>query len=429
MVTKLVRCRVFLIKHGVIIMPKIHGLSFIVMPTRGTEKSVKMSSSQIMYEKLKNVREAKIKSILRPAATVDPSSSISKTIDMMLSTNSYDVFSSKGKDVLTANARDMLNVRDVSNPVSAMLYKTRKISRNDTVGSAATIISHYRTRSVPVIEDGELVGQVYAKDIVSLLGKQELDWVAANSILVPNPITVKSSDPLATARKTMMTMRIDHLPVVRSGKVSQVLTSMHLLQALKPGQRIGMGLRGLNILKRFESPIGNLGSTRVPNLATNAPLSQVVDNMLKADSTCCLLTLWDDLHGIITYKDLVNLLEMRIESEVPLYFIGMPEDMPNSSIVRSKFTKIIQNLRKVYPEVQEAKASIKTIHNPVSNRNHYQVMVRIITPYHSHSYVELGWDLSKVFDTLGSRIVRNLSKRSKKRWKTSIRKLDKREIF
>lgn len=57
-----------------------------------------------------------------------------------------------------------------------------------------------------------------------------------------------------------------------------------------------------------------------------------------------------------------------------------------------------------------------------------EVIVRIITPYQNHNYEEIDWDLSKVFDTLGSRISRNLSKRSKKRWKTSIRKIDK-KIF
>lgn len=382
-----------------------------------------------MYQKLKKVRDAKVGSILKPVIPIDPSTSISKAVKMMLDKDSYDIFSMVGRDILTANARDMLNTRNVSNPVSAMLYKTRKITRDATVGDAATFISHYRTRSAPVVEDGELVGQVHAKDIVALLDQQNLYWMTANQILVPNPVTIKSSEPLAAARKTMMSMRIDHLPVIRSGKVAQVLTSMHLLQSLRPEERIGMGLRGLNSLKRLESPIGNMGSTRVPNCLTNVPLSTVISSMLKADSTCCLLTLWDDLHGIITYKDLVNLLETRLENEVPMYIIGMPEDISNANIVRTKFTKIIQNLRKVYPEVQEVKASIKTVHNPTSNRNHYQVMARIVTPYHSHSYIELGWDLSKVFDTLGSRIIRNLAKRSKKRWKTSIRKIDKHEIF
>ncbi len=382
-----------------------------------------------MYEHLKKVREAKISSILKPAKAVESGSSISKVIDLMLSKNMYDVFSVDKKEVLTTNAREILNTRNVSSDISNLLHKTSALRKSDSVGDAATVMSHYRTRSVPVVEDGQIIGQVHSKDIVSLLNQQNLHWITANSILVPNPVTIKNSESLATARRVMMSMRIDHLPVIRSGKISQVLTSMHLLQTLKPKERIGSDMRGLNILTKFESPVGNLGSTRIPNCLTNAPLSTVIDSMLKADATCCLLTLWDNLHGIITYKDLLNLLETRIESEIPLYIIGLPEDMSNAEIVRTKFAKIIQNLRKVYPEVEEAKASIKTVHNPTSNRNHYRVKVRVFTPYAGHNYEELGWDLSKIFDTLGSRIIRNLSKRSKTRWKTSIRKIDKKDIF
>lgn len=383
----------------------------------------------MMYKHLKNVRDAKISSILKPATAVDADSSISKVIDFMSSKNLYDVFSVNKKEVLTANARDILNIRNISNNISSLLHKASTLRRSDSVGKAASIMSHYRTRSVPVTEDGQLVGQVHAKDIVSLLNQQGLHWITANNILVPNPITIKNNESLATARKIMMSMRIDHLPVIHSGKIAQVLTSMHMLQAFKPEQRIGMGMKGLNALRRFESSIGNLGSTRIPNCNTSAPLSTVIDNMIKSDASCCLLTLWDDLHGIITYKDLVNLLETRIENEIPLYIIGLPEDMTNADIVKTKFAKIIQNLRKVYPEVEEAKASIKTVHNPVSNRNHYKVTVRVLTPYKSDNYEELGWDLSQVFDALGSRIIRNLAKRSKKRWKTSIRKVDKKDIF
>ncbi|MDE1830187.1 MAG: hypothetical protein KGI25_07675, partial [Thaumarchaeota archaeon] len=107
-----------------------------------------MSSSQATYEQLKNVREATVSSIIKPVNAIDFSSSISKVIDMMIDTNSYDVFSVNASEVLTANARDILNSRNVSNDISTLLYKTKKITANDTVGKAATIISHYRTRSV-----------------------------------------------------------------------------------------------------------------------------------------------------------------------------------------------------------------------------------------------------------------------------------------
>ncbi len=389
-----------------------------------------MSSPQVIYGHLKEVRDLKVDKILKKATTIDSSDSTSKTVGVLVNSDSYEVFCMDGKDVLTISARDLLGIKDIENTkIKQLLRKIQPLTRNDTVEKAAAILSHYRMRSVPVVEGNEIIGVVNGKDIVELLHKQDLKWIPANNILTADPITVISTDSLATARRLMITKRIDHLPVIKGGKVSQVLTSMHLLQVIKPGERLGMGLRGLNSHKKYESDIGNIGSTRIPNLNTNAPLSTVIESMLKNDSSCCLLTLWDHVHGIITYKDIINLLESKIPSDVPLYIVGLPEDYSSAEIVKTKFDKIIRNLTKVYPEVEQAKASIKTIHNPESNRPHYQVSVRVFSPYRTYNYTEMGWDLSKVFDTLGSKLIRNLSQRSKKRWKTSIRKVDKKDIF
>lgn len=389
-----------------------------------------MSSPQVIYEHLKEVRDLKVDKILKKATIIDPSYSISKTVGVLVNSYSYEAFCTNGKDVLTISARELLGVKDVENmKIKSLLRKIQPLSRKDTVEKAAAILSHYRMRSIPVVEDNEIIGAIYGKDIIELLHKQNLKWISANNILTADPITVTGNDSLATARKLMITKRIDHLPVVKGGKVSQVLTSMHLLQIIKPGERLGMGLRGLNLYKKYEADIGNMGSTRIPNLNTNAPLSTVIESMIKNDSSCCLLTLLDHVHGIITYKDIIDLLESKIPSDVPLYIIGLPDDYSSAEIVKTKFDKIIRNLTKVYPEVEQAKASIKTVHNPDSNRPHYQVSVRVFSPYRTYNYTEMGWDLSKVFDTLGSKVIRNLSQRSKKRWKTTIRKIDKKDIF
>ncbi|MGC1426269.1 MAG: CBS domain-containing protein [Nitrosotalea sp.] len=389
-----------------------------------------MSSPQVIYEHLKEIRNLKVDKILKKATTIDASDSISKTVGVLVNSDSYEVFCMDGKDVLTISARELLGVKDIENmKIKPLLRKIQPLARNDTVEKAAAILSHYRMRSVPVVEGNEIVGIVNGKDVVELLHKQNLKWISANNILTADPITVTSTDSLATARRLMITKRIDHLPVIKGGKVSQVLTSMHLLQVIKPGERLGMGIRGLNAHKKYESDIGNIGSTRIPNLNTNAPLSSVIESMLKNDSSCCLLTLWDHVHGIITYKDIINLLESKVPSEVPLYIVGLPEDYSSAEIVKTKFDKIIRNLTKVYPEVEQAKASIKTVHNPDSPRPHYEVSVRVFSPYRTYNYTEMGWDLSKIFDALGSKVVRNLSQRTKKRWKTSIRKVDKKDIF
>ncbi|MEO9278085.1 MAG: CBS domain-containing protein [Nitrososphaera sp.] len=389
-----------------------------------------MNSSQFTYDRLSDIRNKKISAMIKDTPIVEPYFSISKTVGQMLKLDVYDIYSKSGRVVLTTNARELLGARDIINMrVSSFLHSMRHLTKSSTLGDAATIMSHYRTRSAPVMEDGEIIGAVYAKDIISLLNKQNLNGITASSIQTPEPITINSGESLASAKRTMMTKRIDHLPVIRSNKITHVLTSMHLLSTFKPSERIGSDLRGLNISKRLESPIGNLGSTRVPNCATNSPVSLVIESMLKSDTTCCLLTLWDEVHGIITYKDLVNLLENKIKSDVPLYIVGLPDDVAEAGIVKTKLDRIIHDLRKVYPEVEEAKASVKTIHNPKGNRPHYEVTIRVITPYRSYSYTELGWELSKVFNILGNKITRNLARRAKSRWKTSIRKINKREIF
>jgi CBS domain-containing protein len=388
-----------------------------------------MSSGQSTYEYLKEIQKISVEKALHPPTIIEPSFSISKVIGMMSETDSYDVYCMKDGEVLTTNAREMLDVRDISTmKASSLLHRIRSLSKSDTIEKAATAMSHYRMRSFPVVNN-QIIGVVTAKSIVNLLAQQNLKWIRANSVLTPNPIVLSNRESLAKARKVMMTKRIDHIPILHKGKVERVLTSMHLLQALTPPQRIGSDQKGIDTLRRLESDIGNIGSTRVPQCNTNDSISTVMDTMLKTDTTCCLLTLWDNLHGIITYKDILGLLLTKIPSEVPLYIVGMPEDMENAEIVKTKFQKIISNLIKVYPEVEEARTSIKTIHNPISQRKHFEVSVKIFTPYKTHNYTELGWDLSQVFDALGRRIVRNLSKRSKRRWKTSIRKIDKKDIF
>ncbi|MDE1843048.1 MAG: CBS domain-containing protein [Thaumarchaeota archaeon] len=389
-----------------------------------------MSSPQVIYQHLKDVRELKVAKIMKKPTILDSSFVASKTIGVLVNSDSYDAFCMEGKDVLTISARELLGVKDIEGTkIRSLLRKIQPLSRNDTIEKAAAILSHYRMRSVPVVERNEIAGIVNGKDIVELLHKQDLKWISANTILTADPITANSTDSIATARKIMTTKRIDHLPIVKNGKVTQVLTSMHLLQVIKPGERLGSGLRGLNLKKKYQTQIGNIGSTRIPNLNTNAPLSSVIESMLKNDTSCCLLSLWGNIHGIITYKDIINILESKIPSEVPLYIVGLPEDYDSSEIVKTKFDKIIRNLTKVYPEVEQAKASIKTIHNPSTNRPHYQVAVRISSPYQTYNYTENGWDLSKIFDAIGSKVVRNLSQRSKKRWKTTIRKVDKKDIF
>ncbi len=131
-----------------------------------------MSSPQVIYSHLKEVRDLKVDKILKKATTIDSSDSISKTVGVLVNSDSYEVFCMDGKDVLTISARELLGVKDIENmKIKPLLRKIQPLTRKDTVEKAAAILSHYRMRSVPIVEGNEIVGVVNGKDIVETIAQ------------------------------------------------------------------------------------------------------------------------------------------------------------------------------------------------------------------------------------------------------------------
>jgi len=383
--------------------------------------------SDSIYDHFREISQTKIMPLVRPATIIEPSFTVSRVINELSNNNSYDAFCIEGKSLLTTNVRSLLVGKDIVDMnVKPFLYSIPYLTKKDIVQRAANIISHYRVRSVPVVDKSKIIGEVSAKSILKLLSQKNNKWIKANLIYTQNPITIPSDQSLSNARKLMSTKRIDHLPVVNKDKVRQVLTSYHLLHTINPLQSLGRKSRGVRRIRKLESKIGNLGSTRIPQCAPNDDLNFILDVMLRTDTTCCLVNLWDNLQGIITYRDILSLLAIKMEKDIPLYIVGMPEEQENVDLITSKFNNTLKRIQKVYSEIQEAKISLKKRRSGSKNKRGgmYDVSVMITTPhYHPFTFKEAGWDLSQVFETLSQRMLRRLSKRAKRRSKTSIRKI------
>ena len=90
-----------------------------------------MSSPQVIYAHLKEVRDLKIDKILKKATTIDPSYSISKTVGVLVNSDSYEVFCMDGKDVLTVSARELLGAKDIENmKIKPLLRKIQPLRQN-----------------------------------------------------------------------------------------------------------------------------------------------------------------------------------------------------------------------------------------------------------------------------------------------------------
>ena len=313
-----------------------------------------------IYTHLNNVHQTKVLSLISKATEIKPDDTVSDVINKLSKNNSYDAFYFNGKSVLSTNIRSLLTAKNIDQmKIEPYLYSLPHILPTDTVQRASNIITHYRIREVQVVDKKQIIGVVTAKRIIKLLSEKDNRLIKANLIYTHSPITISSNESLSTARREMFNKRIDHLPVIHHNNVNQVLTSFHVLASIVPNERLGKKSIGGKMIHNLESPIGNIGSTRIPQCSTNDDLNKILDQMLRSDTSCCLVNLWDKLHGIITYRDILSLFATRLESEIPLYLVGMPEDQKNVDIITSKFQNTLKRLSKTYHEIQEAKIVIR----------------------------------------------------------------------
>lgn len=379
-------------------------------------------SLDVIHDHFSSIMNKKIDSLISKVVLVDPTSTVSEAIHTILHNNTFDAFCRENHVTLNVNTRDLLLGKDiVKMNVRSFLRPISSLQKGDTIEKAVDILTHNRIRSAPVVKDDQIIGVVSSKDILKLVSELDNKWIKANQIFTANPLVIESNTLLSTARMLMSNKRLDHLPVVKKDKIVQVLTSNHMLHTIIPSERVGRGDIGSNKMNRLESSVGNLGTNRMASCAPLDDLNHILDEMLHADTTFCLVSLWDNLQGIITYRDILNLLGTKVKSKVPLFIVGMPKD-DNAGIIGEKFTKILDKLQRVYPDIQEAKVYVKKNHGTGSRYN-FEVSTTIITPHQRYMFSRSGYDLSKVFDEISGRLMRLLSKRAKKRYKLSIRKI------
>ena len=378
-----------------------------------------------IHEHLKDFQSTKVKNIITKPTIIEPTETLSSVINKITRNKAYDVFCIHGKTTLSTNILSLLNAKNITTmKVEPFLSPVPYISPNDSIQKASHIMTHYRTREVPVVTKNKIIGVVTAKQILKLLSLKDNKWIKANLIYTQNPITISSDESLSTAKRIMISKKIDHLPVINNDKIKQVLTSSHLIESIIPKESLGRFSKGANRIHKLESKIANTGSTRIPQCSPNDDLNKILKLMLKSDTTCCLVNLWDNLQGIITFKDVLGLLAYKIETQIPLFIVGMPEDQKNSNLISSKFEKTLKRLQQTYSEIHEARVAIKKQRSGGKREGKFDVTIMITTSHHAPLiYKSVGFDLGEVLEELSQKLLRNLSKRAKQRSKTSIRKM------
>ena len=111
-------------------------------------------------------------------------------------------------------------------------YMTRHpvtITPRDLLGDAERKMRSGGFRRLPVVDGEWLVGIVSDRDLKAHNG--HLDQTRVTAAMTENPVTVTSTTLLREAARRMLDYKIDSLPVLEDGKLVGIVTTSDVLKA------------------------------------------------------------------------------------------------------------------------------------------------------------------------------------------------------
>ena len=371
---------------------------------------------------MESIRASSVEGFESKPIVVSPSSSVSEIIGVLQRDDAYEVFIEDGTRTGIITLRDIVKAQDISNmKASTIMVPIARLSPRDTVGKAARLMTDYRLRALPIGRGKKVDGAVTIQALCqSLLSAKEFGQTRVGRVMKRDVVTAGKNDSFSKARSLMTKHGIDHLPVLDSGKLCGILLSSQLVAAMLPKERLSKGTLSGETAGSSDLKVKGLMDADVLICGPEEKALSVLRKMIEQRKTYTLVKVWDELQGIVTYRDFAGLLAEPVELDIPAYLMGLPDDPFEAHLAQSKFLREAKTLYKSFPAIQEIRATIKA-KRVSSGKHRYEVAVSITTPGKVHAYSAGGWDLPRVFDDVGDKMKRLLARKSDDRQKESIR--------
>lgn len=125
-----------------------------------------------------------------------------------------------------------------------------------TLGEAATLMKQEDCGSIPIVEDGRLVGIVTDRDIVirAIAAGKDPRSTRVSEVMSADPVTIRSDDDAKEAERLMADRQIRRLPVCDDGKLAGILVIGQLARRERDEEKVG------ETLKEISEPKSGRGS-------------------------------------------------------------------------------------------------------------------------------------------------------------------------
>ena len=237
------------------------------------------------------------------------------------------------RDVLSSNEQSMRKARSLCRAVPT-------VASDEDVRETARLMIAGDTRSLPVMEDDDLVGVVRADDLLVHV-QSNLSALDAEDVATSDVVSVTPTTSLGKALATFRTERIEHLPVVTGEDVVGIVSlfdviafvtrELHRSQGGDADGRMhkstgghhgGMGAREGESDDMLSLPVRNVMVETIGTTAPGRSLDAVLETMLEHDASSALVVDDGSLAGIVTKTDLLESLTWTEDERFPIQLFG-----------------------------------------------------------------------------------------------------------
>lgn len=198
--------------------------------------------------------------------------------------------------------------------VRRIVTKVPSLAPEDSETEAARLLDASDMHSLPVIDDGKVLGVVHARDILKTL-KPALQKYRLSDVTTTGLFTLDEDEWISKAINRFREKNFDHVPVIdKKGNLIGIVATTDLLEkyfAHTPGRMSGMGCRGAAAApaKEFNFsrlPIKNEMSLLVHTMTGSDTLSKAIDTMVAEHLSSVIVVDGKKAVGIVTIKDLLE---------------------------------------------------------------------------------------------------------------------------
>lgn len=133
-----------------------------------------------------------------------------------------------------------------------MTREPETLAPKATCGEAATLMKQEDCGSIPIVDNGRLVGIVTDRDIVirALAMGKDPKTTPVSAVMSADPVTISPDSGIEEASRLMAERQIRRIPVVKDGRLAGIVVIGQLARREDEGP----------LLKKISEPLSNSGS-------------------------------------------------------------------------------------------------------------------------------------------------------------------------